>query len=197
MNIAPLEFTPYNWLTDAKIFNQKHENVAPGWILENADIVALLFTAKGIDRDGIIQKFYEIYENVKYVNLPIEVIYVPQDLNEADAKASFEEQANWFTLEFGDPLVPTLTYLYGITCLPHIYVLKTDCSVISTHGILDLETYKKNAILTWLSSSSSTIGHRKMSKDVGMYGGQWKFMSRVKREFQRKFIVREEPPVML
>lgn len=177
MSVNPIQFTPYNWLKDAVILNQKYEKVPPVWVIENADVIVLLFTAKGIDREGILEKFYEIYENVKYVNLPIEVINIPMDENKLDAKACFEEQANWFTLEFADLLVPTLKFMYGITCLPHIYVLKNDCSVISTHGIMDLQTYGKNAILTWLSTSSSTKGHRKMSKDAEMYGGQWKYLN--------------------
>lgn len=191
-----VEFTPYNWLKDAAIFNQKYEKIPTDWIIENADVIVLLFTAKGIDRDGIIEKFYEIYENVKYINLPIEVIYVPLDENEEDAKASFEEQANWFTLKFDDLLVPTLKFMYGITCLPHVYVIKTDCSVISSHGIPDLQMYGKNAIITWLSTSSSAKNHRKMSKDADMYGEKWKFLNAgvAKQVFQKRFSQNDEPP---
>lgn len=195
MNLNPIQFTPYNWLKDAEIFNQNCEKVPTDWILENTDVVVLLFTAKGIDRDGVIEKFYEIYENLKYINLPMEVIYVPLDENEEDAKECFEEQANWFTLKFDDLLVPTLKFMYGITCLPHVYVVKTDCSVISSHGILDLETYGKNAVITWLSTSASTKNNRKMSKDAEMYGEKWKFLNKsvAKHVFQNKFGV-EEPP---
>jgi hypothetical protein len=110
---------------------------------------------------------------------------------EEDMKAGYEEQANWFTLGFHNALVPTLMYMYQISSLPHIYVLKPDCTVISGHGVLDLIKYGKNAVLTWLSTSATSKIQRKMSRDANVYGDTWRFLNAdaksSKPEYQRKF----------
>jgi hypothetical protein len=55
-------FSTWDWLNDAVIYNKKFEIVPPTWIKENADILLLLFNSRGNDKDGIIEKFYTIYE---------------------------------------------------------------------------------------------------------------------------------------
>ncbi|XP_059055649.1 uncharacterized protein LOC131849573 [Achroia grisella] len=189
-------FNPYNWMDKAVVYNQRYDVVPCEWIRKNTDVLVLLFTARGIDKDGIIVKFYEIYESIKLLNLPIEVIYVPMDETEAEMKQSYETQANWFTLSIHDPLVLTLKYMYDITCIPHIVVLKIDGSIISTHGVIDLEKYGKNAVLTWLSTSASTKKHRKLNKDASMYGEKWNYLnvrpnSSKYDSYRRKFNVPE------
>lgn len=178
MQVAtPTFITPFNWLDKATVYNKKNDIVPTEWIKENADVLVILFTAKGVDKDGIIQKFYNIYENIKYINLPLEVIYVPMDETEEEMKASYEEQANWFTLSFHDPLVHELRYMYGVTCIPHIFVIKTDGTMVSSHGILDLEEYDKNAVITWLSNTAFSKIQRKLSRDVAMYGNKWRYLN--------------------
>lgn len=81
VKVEQIEFQPLNWLPDASIFNKNMQKIDPEWIAANADIVALLFTAKGVEKDGIVHKFYKIYENVKFVNLPIEVSRVLHVIN--------------------------------------------------------------------------------------------------------------------
>lgn len=185
--------TPYNYLSEAIIYNKRNEKVPWDWMMENVDIVALLFTANGVDKDGVMLNFHNIYESLKHVNLPIEVIYVPMDETEEESKACYEGQANWFALRFHDPLVHIIKYMYEITCIPHLLVLKIDGTVISSHGILDLEEYGKNAIITWLSTSASTKKHRRMSKDATMYGLKWKYNDKNgKHEYQRKFTTLDE-----
>ncbi|XP_031767862.2 uncharacterized protein LOC116413357 [Galleria mellonella] len=174
---TPHMFSPYDWLDEAVIYNKRYEIIPSEWIRENTDVLVLLFSARGTDRNGIVEKFYEIYENVKFLNLPIEVIYVPLEETEEEMKQSFEKQANWFTLKPYDPLVLKLKYMYDITCIPHILVLKIDGTIISTHGMVDLEQYGKNAILTWLSTSASSKNHRKLSKDAAMYGDKWNYIN--------------------
>lgn len=192
-NISKLSFAfkPFNWLKNAVIYNKKNEVIPTTWIKDNTDVLLLLFTAKGVDKDGLINNFYTIYENVKYINLPIEVIYVPLDETEEEMKESYEDQANWFTLKFDDPLVHELKYMYEVTCLPHIVVLKSDCSIISKHGLLDLEQYGKNAVITWLSTTGNSKIQRKLSKDMAMYGDKWKYLNvgpnTGKPDYSRKF----------
>lgn len=181
---------PYNYLQEAKILNKKFEIVPWDWFKENADVIVLLFVAKGIDREGIVEKFYEIYENAKYTNIPIEVIYVPTDDNEKDMLDCYEEQANWFTLNIHDPLVIFLKFIYNITCIPHLVVTKTDGTIISSHGQRDLEVYGKNALISWLSTACSMKNHRQMSTDSKMYGEKWIFMNvglNTKRVYKKKF----------
>ncbi|XP_068625219.1 uncharacterized protein [Battus philenor] len=182
---------PYKWLNEATIYNKRNEQVPISWILDNADLLVLLFNSKGVDINGIVTKFCEIYENVKYVNLPIEVIYVPMDDTEADAIASYESQANWFTLKFDDPLVPVLKYMYEVTCIPHLIVVNLDGTIVSSHAIFDLVEYGKNAVITWLSTSASIKSHRKLSRESSMYGENWVYMNvdptRNVSDYQRKF----------
>lgn len=188
--LNPITLPPYNWLKDARVFNKKFESVPYTWIAENADVLVLLFTSKGVDRNGILQKFFEIYENVKYINMPIEVIYIPMDENAKDMWKCYDEQANWFTLRVDDPLVLTLQYMYEITCLPHLLVQKPDGTMISTHGIQDLEEYGKNAVITWMTTSASMKTGRRMSKDANMYGKTWSYMNSGlsgKKEYQSRF----------
>ncbi|XP_030026101.2 uncharacterized protein LOC115444471 [Manduca sexta] len=195
---TPQEYwQPYNCLAEATIYNKRNEIVPWNWIMENADVIALLFTAKGVDKDGIIEKFYGIYENVKYVNMPIEVIYVPMDECEREARSCYDEQANWFTLKLHDPLVLTLKFMHGITCIPHILVTKVDGTVVSSHGVMDLEEYGKNAVITWLSISASAKHHRRMSKDAEMYGEKWHYLGAAKKdqEYHKKYSIVEEASV--
>ncbi|XP_053617963.1 uncharacterized protein LOC128679614 [Plodia interpunctella] len=189
---------PYDWLEEAAIYNKRYEQVPAAWFRENADVLVLLFTARGVDKDGMIQKFYTIYETIKIGNLPIEVIYVPMDDTEADMIECYQNQANWFALKFHDPLVHVLKFMYGITCIPHIYVLKIDGTIISTHGILDLVKYEKNAIMTWLSTSSTMKQHRKLVNET-VYDTKWKYVvydSNVdeKKDYHRKFSSEPESP---
>lgn len=189
---ADCAFKPYDWLKEATIFNKRMVHVPTSWFLENADVLILLFTSKGTDRNGAIAKFYETYENVKYANLPIEVVYVPMDETAEDMAASYESQANWFTLRFDDPLVHALKYMYEVTCIPRLLVLKVDGTVISSHGIFDLEEYGKNAVITWLSTSASIKAHRRLSRETTIYGDSWNYMNadptrNVKTEYHRKF----------
>ncbi|CAH2057353.1 unnamed protein product, partial [Iphiclides podalirius] len=185
-------FKPYNWLKEAKIFNKRMEVVPVSWFLENVDILILLFTSKGVDRDGVIAKFYVTYENFKFANLPVEVVYVPMDETAEEMAASYRSQANWFTLQFDDPLVHTLKYMYEVTCMPHLLVLKLDGTVVSSHGTFDLEEYGKNAVLTWLSTCATSNLHRRLSKEGAIYGDSWSYMNvdptrDAKSEYQRKF----------
>lgn len=172
----PIHFVPLNWLKKAAIYNQRGSLVPTEWLVKNADVIVLLFSSKGVDKDGIIQKFYRIYESSKYLSLPIEVLYIPFDETAAEYRKSYKEQANWFTLKFDDPLIITLKYVYEITSLPHITVIQPDCTIISTHGILDLEQYSKNAIISWLpAAADSKRGQRDWSKDAHMYGQIWRY----------------------
>ncbi|XP_023937185.1 uncharacterized protein LOC112045295 [Bicyclus anynana] len=170
-------FKPYNWLREAAVFNKNEAQIPYEWLEANADIIALLFTASGVDKDGIIEKFFEIYENAKFVNVPIEVINVPLDDNAEEMLKAYENQPNWFTLKFACPLISTLKYMYGITCIPHLLVMRDDGTVVSSHAISDLEEYGKNAIITWLSKTASTKKHRKFSKELPMYGEKWHYLN--------------------
>ncbi|XP_064074970.1 uncharacterized protein LOC135194125 [Vanessa tameamea] len=192
MEATDLQLKPYKWLNEAAIFNKNDEQIPIEWLETNADFIVLLFTSCGVDKDGIIEKFYEIYENVKFVNLPIEVIFVPMDETEEDFNHAYEQQANWFTLKYSDPLVVVLKYMYGITCVPSLVVIKVDGTIISKQGILDLEKYGKNAVVTWISRTASIKNPRKLSKELTMYGDKWKYMTVVKSkpakaDYQRKF----------
>lgn len=182
-------YKTYKWLDDAQIYNKNNEIISSEWIENNADIVALLFTAQNIDKDGIITKFYEIYENVKLINIPIEVIYVPMDETEESARNCYENQANWFTLKYSDPLIPKLMYLYEVSSIPHLLILKPDGTIISRHGILDLEEYGKNAIICWLPNATSSK-NRRFNKELSMYAQKWTYLQtdKVKRKaYNRKF----------
>ncbi|CAG9792774.1 unnamed protein product [Diatraea saccharalis] len=170
-----IPFEPHDWLKNAMVYNKRFTNIPSKWIKENTDVLLLLFNTKGADKDGIVQKFYHIYECIKHANIPIEVIYVPLEETEDEMKASFEIQANWFTLMFDDSLVLELMYMYQITSVPHILVLKPDCTVISYHGIMDLEEYGKNAVITWLSTTACKK-ERKLNKEADMYGSNWNYL---------------------
>ncbi|XP_039764837.1 uncharacterized protein LOC120637199 [Pararge aegeria] len=192
MESTDYAFKPYNWLNEAAIFNKNKERIPFEWLEANADIIVLLFSAGITDKDGIIEKFYDIYENVKFVNVPIEVIYIPLDEDEEEMSKAYEKQANWFTLNFACPLIPVLKYMYGITCIPHLLVIRVDGTIISSHAILDLEEYGKNAVITWLSKSSSTKIHRRFSKELSMYGKNWHHINAdpnkiSKAHYSRKF----------
>lgn len=180
-----MNFPPNNWLVKAKIYNKNYKDISYEWLVQNADVVILLFTLKGVDRDAVIHKFYNIYENVKQVNVPIEVINIPMDDTKSDMMSNFEEQANWFTLMFDDPLIFILKYMYEITCIPHILVLKPDGTIVSKHAIDDLEFYGKNAIVTWLSTSASSKTNRKLKRETIIYGDTWRYMDQDKNEDRR------------
>ncbi|CAG4938665.1 unnamed protein product [Colias eurytheme] len=191
-----MDIQPYNWLKEAHIYNKNNSRIDIEWLTENADAIVLLFTSYGVDKDGILQKFYTIYENVKFINMPIEVIYVPMDEREEDMMSCYERQANWFTLKIYDPLIQVLKHMYGITCTPYIVVIRPDGLTVSTTGIRDLEEYGKNALITWLSNPSRKTKDRKLSKESIIYGKDWKYVGadekHKKQEYHRRFSVVEE-----
>lgn len=166
----------YNWLKEANIINKKHAPVTYKFIKENADVIGLLFNQHKCDRDGVVRRFYTIYENSKYVNVPIEVIYIPQDETESSFRRSFKEQANWFSLKFDDPLVHELKYMYEVTCLPQLRIISVDTTLISRDGIGDIEQYGQNAVITWLPTSASSKKHRNFKNDSGYYASKWSYI---------------------
>ncbi|CAH0596922.1 unnamed protein product [Chrysodeixis includens] len=192
----PAKYKPVEWMNNCKMYNKNYEKVPCTFLTENVDVICLYFSLKDKDRVGneIMQDFYEIYENAKYVNIPIEVLNVPMDDTKDAMCISFDDQANWFTLMFNDPLIIFLKYMYDITAVPHIIVLKTDGSVISSHGILDLDEYGKNALITWLSASATTKSEKRLSKERNMYGLKWRFLTlgvgkADKPNYRRKFSI--------
>ncbi|XP_041970989.1 uncharacterized protein LOC121727309 [Aricia agestis] len=172
-----IELTTYKWLKEAQIFNKNNRRVPSEWLEKNADIIVLYFSENGVDKNGIIQKFYELYENAKFLNNPIEVINIPMDGTEAKMRESYGGQANWFTLKFHDTLVQTLRFMYEITSTPRLLVRNADGTIISRHGISDLETHGKNAILTWLSHNCMTSKQRYYNREYVMYGDRWDYMT--------------------
>lgn len=166
----------FNWLKSANVINKRFSSISYSMLNDNADIICLLFNQHGCDRNGIIQKFYHVYENSKYVNVPIEVIYVPLDDTESDFRRSFKNQANWFTLKFHDPLINVLKFMYEVTCVPQLRIINIDCALISRDGIGDLEQYGQNAVITWLPTAASSKKHRNFNNDSYMYGGQWDYI---------------------
>ncbi|XP_075985805.1 nucleoredoxin-like protein 2 [Anticarsia gemmatalis] len=198
LRIRPMEFTPYNWIKEAKIYNQDFVSISYEWLNENADIVVALFSAKGVDYKGLVTKFYETYENAKFINLPIEVINIPTDESKEDMLANYHQQANWFTLQFGDTMISLLTYMYGVTSIPHLMALRPDGTVISHNGLADFEEYGKNVLVSWLSTSSSSKTPRRLSSD-GVYGQRWRYVNASdstdkKPEYHRKFSADPDSP---
>lgn len=189
--MEPSDLKPYKWLHEVSIYNKNGEIVPIQWLEEKADVIVLLFTANNVDKNGVVEKFYKIYEDIKFVNIPIEVIFVPMDDLEEDSIKAYEDQANWFKIKFHDPMVSILKYMYNITCIPHLLVIKIDGTIVSNHGIRDLEEYGKNAIITWTSRNASTTKHRQLSKELEMYGKKWKYMNsdsrKDKADYKRRF----------
>lgn len=194
----PENLAPYYWLKDAKVYNHNYERIPFDWLTDCVDAIVLYFSVRGKDRNGIIDNFYEIYENAKYKNLPIEVINVPMDETKENMCIGFDEQANWFTLMYSDPLIVILQYRYQISSVPHLVVIRTDGSIVSSHGILDLDEYGKNALITWLSCSAGSDNNKRLSKEMSMYGPKWKFLSAgvgktAKPDYRRKFSIMPTP----
>uniref|UniRef100_A0A2A4K8B5 Thioredoxin-like fold domain-containing protein n=1 Tax=Heliothis virescens TaxID=7102 RepID=A0A2A4K8B5_HELVI len=191
----PITFTAFNWLKDAKLYNHNYERVTSAWLTDNVDTIVLYFSIRNADRpDNIIYQFYEMYENARYMNLPVEVINVPMDETKENMCIGYDEQANWFTLMYNDPLIITLQYIYAIGSVPHLVVIRTDCSLVSQHGILDVDAYGMNAFITWLSTSASSTTPKRLSKELKKYGPKWKYLTAgvgktAKPDYRRKFSV--------
>ncbi|XP_063369675.1 uncharacterized protein LOC134658008 [Cydia amplana] len=187
----PTKLPSYNWINDAKIYNKNYTLIPSEWITANADIVVILFISKNVDREGIVQKFYNIYESVKHVNVPLEVIHVPLDENQSLMRESFDQQANWFTLLHDDPLVLILTYLYGVSYIPYFVVIKPDGTIVSNTANRDLEQYGKNAVIAWLSPTACVKHTRKLADEAPMYGSKWRYLIKEedveKKEYPRRF----------
>ncbi|KAF9423402.1 hypothetical protein HW555_001211 [Spodoptera exigua] len=162
----PSKLPPFNWLENARIYNHSYEKVPIEGVLENTDIIILYFSMRNSYRsDNIIHKFYEFYDFARLRNLPIEVINVPMDETREDMCISYEEQADWFTLMFDDPIIITLQYRHEVSSVPHLVVTKGDGSMVSSHGILDLDEFGKNAFIAWLSQTAYTKFTKKISRD--------------------------------
>ncbi|XP_013144818.1 PREDICTED: uncharacterized protein LOC106108260 [Papilio polytes] len=144
---------PYNWVEKAAVYNKRGERV-PAARLRSAPAIALLFTSRGVDRDGIIARFCRIYRDISDLHLPLEVIYVPMDETAQEAAAAYREQPDWLTLRVADPLVLELRYMHEVTCLPQLLVVRGDGALVSSQGVSDLEQYGKNAVLSWLPSAA-------------------------------------------
>ncbi|XP_022818752.1 uncharacterized protein LOC111351183 [Spodoptera litura] len=174
----PSKLPPFNWIETAKIYNHNYEKVPIEWLLDSANILVLYFSMRDSDRsDNIMSQFYEFYENARFKNLPIEVINIPMDETREDMCISYAEQANWFTLLFGDPIIITLQYKHGVTSVPHLVVTRPDGSMVSSHGILDLDEFGRNALIAWLSVAVHTKQSKKLSKETKMYGPKWNYLN--------------------
>lgn len=158
-----------DWLIDATIYNHKYEEIPKFWLMDRVDAIVLYFSMRNADRFNIMDKFREIHNNTRHINMPIEVLNVPMDDNEMDMRKSFEDQADWYTLMYDDPLINILKYRYGITCVPYLLVMRTDGTIVSSNGILDLDEYGQNALIAWMSSSATSKNPRRLYKDLSVF----------------------------
>ncbi|KAI5636182.1 thioredoxin-like domain-containing protein [Phthorimaea operculella] len=176
LELPELNLTAFDWLSTAKIYNKKLVPVNGKWIKDNADLIVLLFTSLGVDKDNILEKFYNIYEKSKYLNIPIEVIFFSMDETENDMLDCYDSQANWFLVRYDDVLNATLKYMYEVTCVPQLIVLSSKLEVISRNGIQDLMEYGQNAIISWLDTPSKTKQNRSFKCEAEMYGPEWRYL---------------------
>ncbi|KAF9423401.1 hypothetical protein HW555_001210 [Spodoptera exigua] len=183
-----IDLPPFDWLKYAKLYNQRYERISSEWLRQGVDIIVLYFSMNNQGKEHIVHDFYEWYENARYMDIPLEVINVPMDSNIEDMCISYNKQANWFTIMHKDPLIYTLLYMYQVTCVPYIVVIKPDCSIVSSRGVLDLELYGRNPLVTWLSPNSRSITPKAFSKAKGMFGHDWKYITIItKRDYVRRF----------
>ncbi|CAH1640608.1 unnamed protein product [Spodoptera littoralis] len=192
MEGCSLDLPPFDWLKYAKLYNHKYEKIPSWWLRQGVDVIVLYFSLNNRDKKHIMYDFYEWYENARFMNFPIEVINVPLDSNIEDMCMSYDEQANWFTIMYSDPLIFTLLYMYDVTCVPHLVVIRPDGTLVSSHGIMDIERYGKNALMTWLSPTANSIPPKRFSRVKRMFGQKWRYITiRVgnikKRYYIRKF----------
>lgn len=153
-SITSFGYPVCDWLKQAKIYNHKYKKVPNTLILDRVDTLVLYFSMLNVDRHNVMSNFCDIYRHTWRIQLPLEVINVPMDENRKDMWTNFDGQPGWYTLGYGDSLITTLQYRYGITAVPHLLVIKLDGTIISTHGILDLDVYGKNALIAWLSTAA-------------------------------------------
>ncbi|CAG9822922.1 unnamed protein product [Phaedon cochleariae] len=112
-------------------------------------ILIYFFSAAWAPAIDVIARLKSLYVENLNRNTRMEIIFVSSDTDESTFNQYFAEQGPWCAIPFRSAICDELRWMYGITCLPQIIVIRTDGTVITRKGKDELESLGNNVIVCW------------------------------------------------
>ncbi|XP_065290205.1 nucleoredoxin-like protein 2 isoform X1 [Dermacentor albipictus] len=122
-------------------------------VLSEVRVLALYFSAGWCPACRMFTPVLaDAYRHTK--NHKVEVVFVSSDSSIfAMLRHMRQSHANWYAVEYGDPLRQELLVKYDVTGIPALVVVKKDGSVVNPDARVDVTTKGHQAFLDWLAFS--------------------------------------------
>lgn len=142
---------PKLWPTLANndLINQYGTHLPATDILKDQKIILLYYSSIQDTDVELLAKLRTTYDVVQKHCIRLEVVFVPTDIEAANARQCFAQHGNWYTLPHGCNTIEELLITYGVTWTPAILAIKRDGTIISRTGVADLREYGANALVAW------------------------------------------------
>ncbi|KAJ8971852.1 hypothetical protein NQ314_000514 [Rhamnusium bicolor] len=128
---------------DGQLHNVSH-------LLKSKKIIIYYFSASWVQTSVLTEKLKYIYEENLKRNLGMEIIYVSSDTDEKIFRHDYiEHHGAWAAIPFKGIIADELRWMYDITCLPQLVVVKKDGEIITRRGKEELEKLGINVLVTW------------------------------------------------
>lgn len=137
------------YLARATLVNQYATHYPAAEILKDQQIILLFFSSVHDADTALVEQLVDLYRTVHAHHIRLEVVHVPTDVFEPQARDCFAAQGNWYTLPHGSGAIDELLVIYNVIGTPSIMVIKRDGSIISREGDDDLRKYGSNALVAW------------------------------------------------
>lgn len=118
--------------------------------LKDIKVLVYLFSASMVNYVSLLDILKTVYEENIKRNTKLEFIYVSADQEENNFWNDFKTHGPWVAIPFKHTVGYELRWLYNITCLPQVIVVKkNDGLIISKIGKQELEKIGINVLITW------------------------------------------------
>lgn len=138
------------YLARTELINQYGTRYPAAEILNGQQIILLYFASTHDEKPDLLEHLRNVYEAAQSHNIRLEVLHVPTDMTDTEAKACFATHGNWYSLLFGTDAISELLVIYNVIGTPTVTVIRRDGSIISREGDADLRKYGRNALAAWI-----------------------------------------------
>ncbi|KAJ8963345.1 hypothetical protein NQ318_018817 [Aromia moschata] len=120
--------------------------------LKSKKTIIYFFSSSTADNGEFLDALKQFYEENRKRKVGMEIIYVSSDSSEDEFQEYFKQQGPWIAIPFKASMCDELRWMYDITYLPQLVVVKkSDGSIISKRGKEELEKLGINVLVTWMT----------------------------------------------
>lgn len=141
-----------NIFDNVKLFDKMDNEYIAKDVLRGIRYLALMF----VGYENLQERYKKLTEKMSIIlkqahsmNLKLEVIYVPIDIEDVYVQQHKHEHNNWYRIKFEDDYVRLLIERYQIIINPSVVVLSKEGEIISRDGVEDILKDGINVLVTW------------------------------------------------